>query len=145
MKKILFSVSILLVCLSCCQLTPNSDPADAFVGLYSYTDDGYDNNGAFALEGTFSIAKESANQIMITGSSWVIFGIVKESCIVLSPYTSSSINSIINYTFGNAILNDNRLTFTYCASGYCDGVGYECNGVISAVKDSDFNWYSESK
>jgi hypothetical protein len=70
MKKLLLSILTITLTVSCLKPAPAPDPADAFVGSYTYTDNYYvrwgdDVEGTDAKTGTFTLTKVSALEVQI--------------------------------------------------------------------------------
>lgn len=120
MRKVLFYIFALLLCLSCGKHTPDPDPADYFVGNYTFTDNYYlrwgGDSRALANEGYFTLSKVSANQVEMTGA-WNTLGTVTGNIISFSSCPQSDASGYLNFTFGVASLYGEQLSFTYSAMG----------------------------
>ena len=119
MKRFIFLIALSL-CLTSCLGSIFSDPADAFVGNYSYTNSyfvrwGGDSKSA-TNNGTFSITKVSSNMVQMTGP-WTTTGTVTGNIVRFDSCPQSDNNGFVNYTFGSGRLSGNTLTFSYTGSG----------------------------
>lgn len=147
MKRfIIILLSTLSISLSSCSglmSNPEPDPADAFVGLYTYTDNYFvkwgGDSGYLSNEGRFALTKLSANQVQMSGA-WKSLGTVVGNTVTFSDDMQSDSAGYITYKFGVATLNGNTLTFNYSGSGSlkysANGVAYpwECSGKVVATK-----------
>lgn len=117
------------------------DPADAFVGNYTYTDNyfvrwGGDSKSS-SLNGYFTLTKVSSNMVQMTGA-WTTTGTVTGNTVQFTACPQSDSEGYVNYTFGSGRLSGNRLSFSY--SGYGQrryyGISYpwETSGKVVATK-----------
>lgn len=118
------------------------DPADKFVGTYSY-DDSYfvtwgSSSGSFSDSGTFTIIKTGPSTIKLS-NPWNTTGSVAGMALNLESVTQGDNTGYINYAFTSASLAGNMLSITYQGVGslrYTDGRNYpySCQGNITARK-----------
>ena len=110
------------------------DPADAFVGNYTYTDNyfvrwGGDSKSS-SLNGYFTLTKVSSNMVQMTGA-WTTTGTVTGNTVQFTACPQSDSD-------GSGRLFGNRLSFSY--SGYGQrryyGISYpwETSGKVVATK-----------
>lgn len=146
MKKGLIYVFVLLACLSCVKAVPVPDPADYFVGNYTFMDNYFIRWGAdsrnLTSNGSFTLTKISANQVQMTGA-WNTLGTIVGKTVSFGFCPQSDASGHIDYTFGSGSLNGDykKLTFTYTGYGsalYTNGISYpmEVSGRVSATKTS---------
>ena len=118
------------------------DPADQFVGSYSYNENYYatwgTSSSSFSNSGTFTITKTGSSTIKIS-NPWNTTGRVTGMILNLDPVTQGDDTGYINYTFTSASLAGNMLSISYQGVGslrYSDGRNYpySCQGNISARK-----------
>lgn len=133
---------ILLSMMTSCVGHVIEDPADQFVGTYSYNETYSATWGSayssFSHSGTFTITKTGPSTIKIS-SPWNTTGRVTGMILNLDPVTQGDNNGSVNYTFTSASLAGGILTITYQGTGslrYTDGRNYpySCHGNISARK-----------
>ena len=142
MKKFILFCIIALFSVACGKLSPDADPADAFVGNYSYTDYYYvrwgGDNKSSSLNGTFTLTKISANQVQMSGA-WSTIGNVVGNTVSFGTCPQTDSQGYVNYTFGSGNLVGNTLTFSYSGYGsrqFTNGVSYpwETSGNVTARK-----------
>ena len=97
-----------------------SDPADAFVGDYSYTNSyfvrwGGDSKSS-TITGYFSLTKISYNTVQMTGA-WTTTGTVTVNTVRFDICPQSDSKGYVTYTFGSGRLSGNTLSFSYTGSG----------------------------
>lgn len=139
-KRIIFLIASLFILTSCVG-SLLSDPADAFVGTYTYTDNYYVRWGgdskSSSMTGRFTISKISSNKVQMTGA-WTTTGTVTSNTVQFNACPQSDSEGYCNYTFGAAFLSGNTLSFSY--SGYGQrryyGISYpwETGGKVTAKK-----------
>lgn len=143
MKKLLLSILTITLSVSCLKPAPAPDPADAFVGSYTYTDNYYvrwggDVEGTDAKTGTFTLTKVSALEVQMH-SPWNTLGRITANTITFTECPQNDSNGYVNYTFSVANLVGNQLIFTYVGTGsrrFTNGVAYpwESSGTVVATK-----------
>lgn len=142
MKKCFLFCVIVFLSVACGKLSPAADPADAFVGNYSYTDSYYVRWGgdskSSSLNGTFTLTKISANQVQMSGA-WSTIGNVIGNTVSFGTCPQTDSQGYVNYTFGSGSLTGNTLTFSYVGYGsirFTNGVSYpwESSGNVIAKK-----------
>jgi len=114
--------------------TPQPDPADAFVGRYTYINDYFYTwggaSGTFSNEGAFMLTKLSKNQVKMSGA-WNSIGEIVGDTVSFSDDMQSDASGYITYKFGVGTLTGKTLTFNYSGSGslqYTNGVAYPWTG-----------------
>ena len=145
MTKFVFpsiSVLSLLLALVSCVGQDNEDPADRFVGTYSYDDVYYVTWGgdsrSLSNSGTFIITKMSPNTVKIS-NPWNTTATVMANQLSIDPVTQGDNSGYVNYAFTSASLAGNMLSISYQGVGslkYSDGRSYpySCQGNITARK-----------
>lgn len=142
MKNILLVLTAILAIGCSSNLSPEPDPADAFVGEYTTVDNYYvrwgGDNKSSTLTSKFMLTKLSANQVKMIGE-WTTTGTITGNTIRLDPCPYSDSDGYVNYTFGVGTLYGNTLTFTYSGTGsrrFTNGVAYpwETSGNVTATK-----------
>ena len=142
MKKLLLSILTITLAISCIKSAPAPDPADAFVGSYTYTDNYYVRWGgdskSSSYQGQFTLTKVSALEVQMHGP-WTTLGTVSGKTVSFGACPQVGDDGYVNYTFGVANLIGNQLTFSYSGSGsqrYTNGVSYpwESAGNVIATK-----------
>lgn len=143
MKRILTALSILmLLSLVSCVKAAKEDPADRFVGTYSFTDSYYVTWGSastsFNDSGTFIITKLGPSTIQIS-KPWNTTATVMANQLNIEPVTQGDAAGYINYTFTSASIAGNMLSISYQGMGslkYTDGRSYPymSQGHITANK-----------
>lgn len=138
MKKILGLLMMLIVA-SCSMLM--DDPADAFVGRYTYTDNYFvtwgSDSRSLTTNGAFQLTKLSRNQVQMTGA-WNSIGQVVGNTVTFSTDIQSVASGYISYQFAAGTLTGKTLTFNYTGSGslkYSNGIAYpyNCSGRVVAT------------
>ena len=119
MKKLLLLISMMF-CLTSCLGSIFSDPADAFVGDYTYTNSyfvrwGGDSKSS-TITGNFSLTKVSYNTVQMTGA-WTTTGTVTGNTVRFDICPQSDSKGYVTYTFGSGRLSGNTLSFSYTGSG----------------------------
>ena len=121
----------------------NADPADEFVGVYTYTDTFKLTWGTDVTEdtekGTFTVVKTGTNGVDVTGSfntkGLVIPGICNFVTVSIDDESMKA-----TMTFGPATVSGGVMSFQYSVYGraYRDGFmrTYEKKGTVSAVKNN---------
>lgn len=144
MRKVLFCILGVLLCLSCGKHTPDPDPADYFVGNYTFNETCYVVWGgvpeSFTDQGTFTLSKIASDKVKMTGA-WKTTGTIVGDTISFENCTFSDAKGYINYSFSTGTLAGNRLSFTYTGTGSSiksNGRAYawEQSGRVSATKSS---------
>ena len=106
------------------------DPANTFVGAYSY-EDSYQlswgpSSASYTDNGAFAINKVSHNKVDFS-NPWKTTATVTGNQLTIDPVKESSSDGYVNYTFGTATFEAEVLTFTYQGSGsmkHVDGRSY---------------------
>ena len=143
MRKLVYILAILVLAASCSGLdtTSQPDPADAFVGRYTYTDNYFvtwgGDSGSLSDKGAFMLTKLSKNQVKMSGA-WTSIGEVVGNTVSFSDDMQSDASGYIVYKFGVGTLTGKTLTFNYSGSGslqYTNGVAYPwtCSGKVVAT------------
>ena len=141
MKRILHILLFLLLAISCTGLDPTPDPADAFVGRYTYTTNYFvtwgADSGSLSDNGAFTLTKLSKDQVKMTGA-WTSIGEVVGDTVSFSEDMQSDAAGYITYKFGVGTLTGKTLIFNYSGSGslkYTNGVAYPwtCSGRVVAT------------
>ncbi|MBQ6301292.1 MAG: hypothetical protein IJK75_02715 [Bacteroidales bacterium] len=132
MKKRFFLFLLLAVAcaISSCKGDDSLDPANTFVGAYSY-EDSYQlswgpSSGSYTDNGAFAINKVSHNKVDFS-NPWKTTATVTGNQLTIDPVKESSSDGYVNYTFGTATFEAEVLTFTYQGSGsmkHVDGRSY---------------------
>ena len=139
--RILTSLLIVGVVSSCVGLSIE-DPADRYVGTYSYSETYYATWGtasdSFTHSGTFTITKLSSDRVHIS-NPWDTSATAMPTILSIDPVTQGDASGSITYTFISATLVGNLLTITYQGAvslNYSDGKSYpySCHGTITATK-----------
>ena len=142
MKKLLLFILTITFAVSCLKPAPAPDPADAFVGSYTYTDNYYVRWGGDSktdtMTGTFTLTKVSALEVQMH-SPWNTLGRITGNTITFSECPQNDSDGYVNYTFSVANLVGNQLIFTYVGTGsrrYTNGIAYpwESSGTVVATK-----------
>ena len=143
MIKLLLSILTITLAVSCLKPAPAPDPADAFVGSYTYTDNCYvrwgdDVEGTDAKTGTFTLTKVSALEVQMH-SPWNTLGRITANTITVTECPQNDSDGYVNYTFSVANLVGNQLIFTYVGTGsrrFTNGIAYpwESSGTVVATK-----------
>ena len=143
MKRIISAISLLiLLALMSCSKTLREDPADRFIGTYSYTDS-YSTiwgsaSASFTDSGTFTIMKLGPSTVQIS-SPWNTTATVLANQLNIEPVTQSDNTGYINFTFPTASIAGNMLSINYQGMGsvrHTNGVSYPymSQGHITAQK-----------
>ena len=143
-KSIIHSIGCLLLMgvISSCAEQIMEDPADKFVGTYSYDDTYFvtwgSSSGSLSDSGTFTITKTGPSTIKLS-NPWNTTGSVTGMFLNLDPVTQGDNTGYINYAFTSASLAGNMLSITYQGVGslrHSDGRNYpySCQGNITARK-----------
>ena len=120
------------------------DPADKYVGTYTYSETYYATWGSasksFSHTGTFTITKQSSDRVSIS-NPWNTGATAMETILSIDPVTQSDNTGYVNYTFVSASLVGSLLTISYQGVGsmkYSDGKNYpySCHGTITATKNN---------
>ena len=142
MKKLLLSILTITLTVSCLKPAPAPDPADAFVGSYTYTDNYYVRWGGDsktdAMTGTFTLTKVSALEVQVH-SPWNTLGRITANTITFTECPKNDSDGYVNYTFSVANLVGNQLIVTYVGTGsrrFTNGIAYpwESSGTVVATK-----------
>ena len=138
---VIFAFAILWLMASCVGQN-NEDPADRFIGTYSYYDTYFvtwgSASGSFSDSGTLNISKVSPNTVKIS-NPWNTTATVMANQLSLDPVTQGDNTGYINYTFTSASIAGNMLSISYQGVGslkHTDGRNYQysCQGNITARK-----------
>lgn len=120
MKRTLFSLMSMLLIVSCSGLVEQEDPADGFVGTYTYSSVEYVTWGAASgtvpWNGTFRVTKTGSNTISLSGS-FNTTGTVSGTTMILSPHKVSDGAGYIYYGYTNGFLSGDVLSFTVTSQG----------------------------
>ena len=145
MRCILSGISCLaLFALMSCVKTAKEDPADRFVGTYSFSDSYYVTWGSasssFNDSGTFIITKLGPSTIQIS-KPWNTTATVMANQLNIEPVTQGDAAGYINYTFSSASIAGNILSISYQGMGslkYTDDRSYPymSQGRITATKQN---------
>ena len=139
------NILLLLVFLSTlcsCNKYSLYDPADIFVGTYTFTDNYYvkwgNDSKTITSSGSFKLTKISSNQVQMTGA-WNTTGTISGNEIFFQSCIDGDTNGYITYIFGTGTLYKTQLNFTYSGSGslkYNNGITYplNINGNIISTK-----------
>lgn len=142
MKKglVLFLLLAVTCVISSCKGDDSLDPANAFIGAYSY-EDNYEltwgpMSGTYTENGGFAINKVSSNKVDFS-NPWKTTATVTGNQLAIDPVKESNSDGYVNYTFGTATFENEVLTFTYQGTGsmkYIDGrtYTYSTSGTIVA-------------
>ena len=139
MKKVFLLILISVMTFSCTSMF--TDPADAFVGRYTYTDKYFVTWGgdsrSLTTNGTFQLTKLSGNQVQMTGA-WNSIGQVVGNTVSFSTDMQSDAAGYITYQFAAGTLTGKTLTFNYTGTGnlkYSNGIAYpfNCSGRVVAT------------
>lgn len=143
MKTRVFIVLIaLLAFFSSCVKPVREDPADRFVGTYSFTDSYFtiwgSASSSFNDSGTFIITKLGPSEVQIS-KPWGTTAAVLGNQLNINPVTQTDYSGYINYSFSSASIAGDILTINYQGIGslkYTDGRNYpySCQGHITATK-----------
>lgn len=140
MKKLVLALLSVLV-INACTGVLLTDPADAFVGRYTYTNNYFATWGgdsrALSNNGAFQLTKLSSNQVKMTGA-WNTIGQVVGNTVSFSTDMQSDASGYITYQFSAGTLSGKTLTFNYTGTGslkYTNGIAYPytCSGQIVAT------------
>ena len=145
MKCFLSRSSLLaLITLVSCVKTAKEDPADCFVGTYSFTDSYYVTWGSasssFNDSGMFVITKLGPSSIKIS-NPWNTTATVMANQLNIEPVTQGDASGYINFTFTSASIAGDMLSISYQGMGslkYTDGRSYPymSQGRITATKQN---------
>ena len=145
MKKIFILSLMALMAITCGKNNPSQDngqdPADEFVGSYSftvsYTEKWGQDNTEGTDNGTFTIIKTGTNGVKIEGE-FNSTGIVNAGLLNFVDYKANDDVFDTSYYFGAAQFSGNELKFTYRRSGKAIKNGlawtYEKVGKVTANK-----------
>ena len=145
MKKYIWISLIAAMSIACGKDSPsqnNSDPADEFVGSYTYTETYTEKWGLDNIEGTgtgsFTITKTGTNGVKIEGDFNSKTGIVAAGLLNFVDYKADDDIFETSYYFGAAQFSGKELKFTYRRSGKAIKNGlpwtYEKVGKVTARK-----------
>ena len=145
MKKYIWISLIAAMSIACGKDNPsqnNSDPADEFVGSYTYTETYTEKWGLDNTEGTgngsFTITKTGTNGVKIEGDFNSNTGIVAAGLLNFVDYKADDDIFETSYYFGAAQFSGKELKFTYRRSGKAIKNGlpwtYEKVGKVTARK-----------
>jgi len=145
MKKYIWISLIAVMSIACGKDNPSqntSDPADEFVGNYTYTETYTEKWGLDNSEGTgngsFTITKTGTNGVKIEGDFNSKTGIVAAGLLNFVDYKADDDIFETSYYFGAAQFSGKELKFTYRRSGKAikDGLPwtYEKVGKVTARK-----------
>ena len=148
MKRFLSALSILILLsvVSCvkAEKVVKADPADRFVGTYTFTDSYYVTWGSasssFNDSGMFAIIKLGPSTIKIS-NPWNTTATVMANQLNIEPVTQGDASGYINFTFTSASIAGNMLSISYQGMGslkYTDGRSYPymSQGHITATKQN---------
>lgn len=147
MKKILIASLMAMMAIACGKNNPSqgadqtSDPADEFVGSYTYTETYTEKWGLDETEGTgngsFTITKTGTNGVQVEGA-FNAKSIVNAGMLNLVDYKSKDDIFDTSYYFGAAMFSGKELNLTYRRSGKALKNGlqqtYEKVGKVTARK-----------
>ena len=145
MKKIFILSLMALMAITCGKNNPSQDngqdPADEFVGSYSftvsYTEKWGQDNTEGTENGTFTITKTGTNGVKIEGA-FNSTGIVNAGLLNFVDYKANDDVFDTSYYFGAAQFSGKELKFTYRRSGKAVKNGlawtYEKVGKVTAKK-----------
>ena len=145
MKRIFFIVTVCLLALSCGKDKPGNevvyeDPADEFVGSYTFTDNyklSWGEDTEETATGTFMITKTGTNGVEVTGA-FNTMGLVSVGMLNLVTVAIDNDQMTATMTFGPGTMKGKVLTFSYSVYGraYKDGFKrpYDKRGNITATK-----------
>lgn len=143
MKRVLFIISMAVVFVTSCTKSVREDPADRFVGMYSFTDTYFTIWGtassSFNDSGTFMITKLGPSEVQIS-KPWGTTATVLANQLNINPVTQSDNAGYINFSFSFASIAGDMLTINYQGIGslkYSDGRSYpySCQGHVIATKN----------
>ena len=130
MKKYIWISLIAAMSIACGKDNPsqnNSDPADEFVGSYTYTETYTEKWGLDNTEGTgtgsFTIIKTGSNGVKVE-SAFNATGIVNAGMLNFVDYKSKDDIFDTSYYFGAAMFTGKDLNLTYRRSGTALKNGY---------------------
>lgn len=130
MKKYIWISLIAAMSIACGKDSPsqnNSDPADEFVGSYTYTETYTEKWGLDNTEGTgtgsFTITKTGSNGVKVEGA-FNATGIVNAGMLNFVDYKSKDDIFDTSYYFGAAMFTGKDLNLTYRRSGTALKNGY---------------------
>ena len=130
MKKYIWISLIAAMSIACGKDSPSqniSDPADEFVGSYTYTETYTEKWGLDNTEGTgngsFTITKTGSNGVKVEGA-FNATGIVNAGMLNFVDYKSKDDIFDTSYYFGAALFTDKDLNLTYRRSGTALKNGY---------------------
>ena len=141
--RIFALLSVMLALASCgsSARTVAVDPADRFVGYYSFMD--YYNSvlggssQMLASEGSVRIVKISANEVQMNGY-WNTTGVVTGNTVYFADDIQSNAGGHLRYTFSKATLSGGVLSFSYSGTGILKIKGVDCpwalSGTVNAKK-----------
>ena len=140
--RVCFVLLAILAFFSSCIKAVKEDPADRFVGTYSFTDSYYTTWGSasasFNDSGTFMITKLGPSEVQIS-KPWGTTATVLANQLNINPVTQTDNSGYINYSFSSASLAGDILSINYQGIGslkHTDGRNYpySCQGHITATK-----------
>lgn len=144
MKKILILSLMAVMTIACGKNNPSqgTDPADEFVGSYTYTETYTEKWGQENTEGTgngsFNIIKTGTNGVKIEGDFNSGTGVVAAGLLNFVDYKANDDIFDTSYYFGAAQFYGQELKFTYRRSGKAIKNGlpwtYEKVGKVTARK-----------
>lgn len=143
MKRVLFIISMAVVFVTSCTKPVREDPADRFVGMYSFTDTYFMTWGtassSFNDSGTFMITKLGPSEVQIS-KPWGTTATVLANQLNINSVTQSDNAGYINFSFSSASIAGDMLTINYQGIGslkYSDGRSYpySCQGHVIATKN----------
>lgn len=129
MKRIIIALLSVLALTSCAGIL-DTDPVDAFVGRYTFTDTYFVTWGgdsrSLGGEGAFQLTKLSSDQVKMTGA-WTTIGTVVGNTVSFADDMQSSTDGYITYKFGVGTISGKTLQFNYSGTGslkYTNGIAY---------------------
>ena len=137
----LLAALLLVSCGTSRQTVVTPDPADAFVGYYSFVDN-YTSvlmgqPRQLVNEGFIRMEKIAPNQLRLSGA-WTTVAIVEGGNLTLASEMQSNESGYINYVFEPATVVGNKLHFIYHGEGAMNLAGAACpwtiNGVVEAKR-----------